>query len=130
MWFDHTHPSERGYGYVGASRFRSKNCIYLFGKVRRTDWLPVRPKAEHHLDDAIRGDQSESDCDSEDDDLGLRSAMDRHQAWVKRGARMDDYGTDTDDSSSEDTLDSEDYAAREADDAAQEAYFYGLRALH
>ena len=42
IWFGHTYPPERGYGYVAASRFKSKAGIYLFGKVRRTDWLPVR----------------------------------------------------------------------------------------
>ena len=36
IWFDHTYPPERGYGYIAASRFRSKAGIYLFGKVRRT----------------------------------------------------------------------------------------------
>ena len=33
--------ADRGYGYVGASRVRHKNDLYLMGRVRRTDWLPV-----------------------------------------------------------------------------------------
>ena len=31
IWFDHIYPPERGYGYVAASRFKSKAGIYLFG---------------------------------------------------------------------------------------------------
>ena len=41
IYFDHCYPAERGYGYVGASRFRSAEGLWLFGKIRRTDWLPV-----------------------------------------------------------------------------------------
>ena len=35
------HPAARGYGYVGVSRFRSREGVYIFGKLRRTDFLPV-----------------------------------------------------------------------------------------
>ena len=41
LWFDHCYPPERGYGYVGASRFRNRDGLYHYGKVRRTDWIPV-----------------------------------------------------------------------------------------
>ena len=41
LYFDHCYPAERGYGYVGASRFRSAEGLWLFGKIRRSDWLPV-----------------------------------------------------------------------------------------
>ena len=41
LYFDHCYPPERRYGYVGASRFRTRAGIYHFGKLRRTDWLPV-----------------------------------------------------------------------------------------
>ena len=40
--FDHSHPPDRGYGYVAASRFRSREGVFLFGKIRVTDWRPVR----------------------------------------------------------------------------------------
>ena len=33
--------ADRGYGYVGASRVKHRNDIFLMGRVRRTDWLPV-----------------------------------------------------------------------------------------
>jgi hypothetical protein len=41
LYFDHCYPPERGYGYVGASRFRSSGGLYFYGRIRRTDWLPV-----------------------------------------------------------------------------------------
>ncbi len=41
LYFDHCYPPERGYGYVGASRFRSSGGLYFYGRMRRTDWLPV-----------------------------------------------------------------------------------------
>ena len=31
----------RGYGYVGVSRFKRRTGVYLYGKLRRTDFLPV-----------------------------------------------------------------------------------------
>ena len=129
LWFDHSHPPERGYGYVGASRFRSKNGIYLFGKVRRTDWLPVRPKDQHHVDETIRGDQSDTDYDSADDEQGLRSSIERHRVWVKRGSRWDDYGTDSDDSGSEFAERSEaDYSDGEAETIALDTVWDRFRA--
>ena len=41
LYFDHCYPAQRGYGYVGASRFKKSEGLYLYGKIRRTDWLPV-----------------------------------------------------------------------------------------
>eukprot|EP00971_Amphidinium_carterae_P220551 4378443-Amphidinium_carterae.1 len=40
LLFDRPYP-DRGYGYVGASRVRRREDVYLVNKVRRTDWLPV-----------------------------------------------------------------------------------------
>ena len=31
----------RGYGYVAVSRFKRRAGVYLYGKLRRTDFLPV-----------------------------------------------------------------------------------------
>ena len=31
----------RGYGYVAASRFKQRSGVYLYGHLRRTDFLPV-----------------------------------------------------------------------------------------
>ena len=49
--FDHTRPAARGYGYVGCSRFKSRAGCHLFGKLRRTDFLPVgEPTADEVLE--------------------------------------------------------------------------------
>ena len=40
-------PAGRGYGYVGISRFRSRLGCYLYGKLRRTDFLPVGEDQEY-----------------------------------------------------------------------------------
>ena len=67
LWFDqHYRHAGRGYGYVGVSRFRSQAGCYLFGKLRRTDFLPVGPEKEDEV--TQRGLQSES-TDSNDEGL-------------------------------------------------------------
>ena len=41
LFFDHGHAPDRGYGYVGASRFRSAGGLFHYGRLRRSDWRPV-----------------------------------------------------------------------------------------
>jgi hypothetical protein len=41
LYFDLFKAAPRGFGYVGASRARSSDGLFYFGKIRRTDWLPV-----------------------------------------------------------------------------------------
>ena len=131
LWFDHIYPPERGYGYVAASRFKSKNGVYLFGKVRRTDWLPARDTREAMQHDQIdRSEESASDYDSEEEEA---MAIPR------------DYDDDDDDDSeSSDPYEfdaeamAEDFAAprpicgianRDAGYAEHKAYWDELRAL-
>ena len=67
VYFDHCYPPERGYGYVAASRFRSKDKIYHFGKIRRTDWLPVG--GDESQEQTVRGDESgRSDAEVDEQD--------------------------------------------------------------
>ena len=40
------HAAARGYGYVAASRFKSRSGCFLYGKLRRTDFLPVGQEKE------------------------------------------------------------------------------------
>ena len=65
LYFDHCYPPERGYGYVGVSRFESQAGVYHFGRIRRTDWLPVGgsgdPREQVH-----RGDDSGPSCAGSD----------------------------------------------------------------
>ncbi len=62
-YVDHCFPPGRGYGYVGASRARSREGLYLYGRVRRTDWLPVGGDSDE--EDTMRGEESLSDEEAE-----------------------------------------------------------------
>ena len=61
LYFDHSYPPERGYGYVGTSRFRCAQHIYHFGAIRRTDWLPISLIQDDPDEQTTRTAQSESD---------------------------------------------------------------------
>ena len=56
--------ADRGYGYAGASRVRHKSDVFVVGRVRRTDWLPVGedPRGGEQLRPSIL---SENDADDE-----------------------------------------------------------------
>ena len=69
IWFDHSHHPEHGYGYVAASRSTNKAVIYMFGKVRRTDWLPVREtRTAMEQDQVDRSEEYMSEYDSEEEE--------------------------------------------------------------
>ena len=89
LYFDHKHhQAGRGYGYVGVSRFRTRAGVYLFGKLRRTDFLPVGEEQEGEV--LERGYESK---DSDDEDgRGLEYACsessmqsDDEAPWVQEG---------------------------------------------
>ena len=129
IWFDHVYPPERGYGYVATSRFKSKKGIYLFGKIRRTDWRPVRAKAEEHSDQEKRGEESKSDYDSSEDEAEARHAI--HSVKARRDEQAwRDYGEDPhlygDFSDSEDSYRSDD--DDELDKLENYDYFGSIRA--
>ena len=42
-------PAAKGYGYVGCSRFKSRGGCYLYGKLRRSDFLPVGEEQEDEV---------------------------------------------------------------------------------
>jgi hypothetical protein len=64
IYFDQKHhEAGRGYGYVAVSRFRSRAGVYLFGTLRRTDFLPVGGDGTN--EQVERGIMSES-SDSEE----------------------------------------------------------------
>ena len=125
MWFDHCYPSEPGYGYVGAIRFKKKNGIYLFGQIRRTDWIPVRHGKD---DDSLQLYRSElSDADYDSDEEGRDACADR--------ADGEGYLADSDDSGSDDSYldyaDLESYRkAKDAEYAFDEDCFSVLRTKH
>ena len=67
----HKFPAARGYGYVAASRFKSRAGCYLYGKLRRSDFLPVGDELESEV--LERGYESLSSEDS--DGAGLEYAF-------------------------------------------------------
>ena len=67
----HRHPAGRGYGYGGVSRFRSRGGCFLYGKLRRTDFLPVGEEKEEEVTE--RGYLSVSD--DSDGDSGMEHAF-------------------------------------------------------
>ena len=101
LWFDHTYPADRGYAYVGSSRVRRASDLFLMGKIRRTDWLPVggdsqggeqetrgyesttteedsdEPSSDEEPSEDEDGSQDEEDEDStEDEDEASKSSED------------------------------------------------------
>ena len=71
IYFDQKMPAGRGYGYVAASRFKSRSGCFLYGKMRRTDFLPV---GEAQTDEVLERD-IESQSSDEDDGCGLEYAF-------------------------------------------------------
>ena len=50
IYFDlKKYPAARGYGYVAVSRFVSRKGCYVYGKLRRTDFLPVGDEREDEV---------------------------------------------------------------------------------
>ena len=49
LHFNGKKPAARGYGYVGCSRFKSRSGCYLYGKLRRSDFLPVGEEKEDEV---------------------------------------------------------------------------------
>ena len=73
LWFDLFMPANRGFAYVGASRVRRATGLYYYGKIRRTDWLPVDgpgPPIEQvkRSTESMSEDEAD-DIDSEDEFL-------------------------------------------------------------
>ena len=62
----------RGYGYVAASGFRTRGGCYLYGHLRRTDFLSVGGEGDEEV--LERGYDSLSDDDEEGGGRGLEYA--------------------------------------------------------
>ena len=93
LYFDHCYPPERGYAYVGASRFRTKGGLFHFGRLRRTDWLPV--DGDPSLEQTIRGRESESEDEFDDQDAELDADYaSSEDAEIDRGDDSDDEADD------------------------------------
>ena len=68
IYFDQMkHPAARGYGYVACSRFKSCEGCHVYGKLRRSDFLPVGAEREGEV--LERGYESVDSDDSEGEGL-------------------------------------------------------------
>ena len=89
-------PAARGYGYVAVSRFTSKKGCYLYGKLRRTDLLPVGEEREDEV--LKRGYLTESsgdDCERGLQYVGMGSADPFNEEGMTSGENAQlsiDYG--------------------------------------
>ena len=54
---------------MATSRFKSKAGVYLYGKVRRTDFIPVHSMRERDDYQHRRSAESDSDYDSHDEEV-------------------------------------------------------------
>ena len=68
IFFDHAYPPERGYGYVAVSRFKTQAGVFHYGRLRRTDWLPIG--------DGAAAEQLQRSADSDISDDELADALD------------------------------------------------------
>ena len=59
--------ADRGYAYVASSRVRSRGDLWLVGRTRRTDWLPVGgdPRGQEQLRPGDDSASSDSEYDSD-----------------------------------------------------------------
>ena len=120
LYVDHCHPPERGYGYVAASRATSSSGLFLDGRPRRTDWLPVGEGSDeeqlHRGDDSDYGDaESEDEPDSEaSEDEGLCARYARGD--YGGGQDLEEAGLDYGDEEDADDLEDADSDYGDAED--------------
>lgn len=117
LFFDKRRP-DRGYAYVGTSRFRMRDRVWHAGDVRRTDWLPVGedprggeqiyPSVDSCSDSEDEQDQdaaedsfavfardrevvagSESECDDDEGAFGALLGEDPDHGWIEGGGDHD-----------------------------------------
>ena len=104
LYFDHSYPAERGYGYVGASRFRSKEGIFYYGTLRRSDWLPRFADDDQQVQrsyDSQSEDSEEAEREAEYDSSEEEDSMDGDLGRLCRAGGVAD-GSMADVSESED----------------------------
>ena len=82
---------------MGASRFRSRDGLFLYGRVRRSDWTPIGPEKEHWAlqrgSDSISSDSEDcvegDDGSDSDDSRGYAS-----ESSEDDGCRVDESDSD------------------------------------
>ena len=100
LWFDHSYPADRGYAYVGSSRVRHAKDLYLMGKVKRTDWLPVGGGDEG--EQLRRDDDSKSSCRDSDEPTDDEVSSDEADSDEDQGATTTEDESEDQGAASED----------------------------
>ena len=86
------YPPDFGYGYVAASRFRTRDGIFLYGPVRRTDFIPAVARGRPGDFQMRRSELSEDEDVCIDDSAGLhQEAMQRQMAGYSFIVPTGDY---------------------------------------
>ena len=116
VYFDQKwHHAGRGYGYVAVSRFKTRAGVYLYGKMRRTDFLPVGlPKEDEVLErgweslntssDEEKGMAAMYSDEGSDEEAYLGGASDDEED-AEENARQKYWATLNDDGEDEEYLD-------------------------
>jgi hypothetical protein len=91
------HHVEEGYAYVGSSRVRRAGDLYIFGRTRRTDWLPVVDRSRY---DPVTGDlQTVKGVDSMSENSEDRDERELHEGQLSSDEAEPEgnYGDESDD---------------------------------
>ena len=116
VYFDQKkHHAGRGYGYVAVSRFKSRAGVFLYGKLRRTDFLPVGEEKEDEV--LERGWESLPSSDAE---RGIAQAFGDEDSDGAEGSDEEAYLRGASDD--EDERDRDEYFANLSDDGDEDAY--------
>ena len=63
IYFDQKKTAGRGYGYVAVGRFKLRQGCFLYGRLRRTDFLPVgEEQADEVFERDVESQSTDSDC--------------------------------------------------------------------
>ena len=115
VYFDQKkHHAGRGYGYVAVSRFKTRGGVFLYGKLRRTDFLPVGEEKEDEV--LERGWES---LPSSDEERGIAQIYGDEDSDGDEGSDEEVYlGGASDDEEAE----RDEYLATLSDDGDEDAY--------
>ena len=110
LYFDRKR-ADRGYGYVGASRAKRRADVFLLGRVRRTDWLPVgvdaRGGEQEYPSVLSETDSEEADSSDFADEDETDASSNDYQSDHQSEASSDDCQSDPGDEELDDNSASE-----------------------
>lgn len=96
LYFDGFYPADRGQAYVGASKVRSAAGLFYFGRVRRSDWLPVGGPGEP-MEHTRRTNESMDSHSDEENDVDEASSMSEPDDDDSEGMYLSDSGDESED---------------------------------